>query len=312
MRKIAIRGPTGTFQMINVNLLRLFVKVAETESIAGGARLLDIDPSIASRQIAALERAFKTKLLTRTTRRLSLTPAGITLLDWARSTVEGYEELADELGAMQQRPSGVIRLASNDYAAQTYLPAILQKFCRKYPEVRIQLSTSTDPTTLLASVYDLAVHAGRMPEVNLIGRRFRPYRRRLCASPDYLARKPPLRTPADLVEHDCLAHSSSERSQWSFEHEGETITQSIQPHIEADNYVVLKELTLKGVGIARLAEELMLEHFASGALVEVLPDYKCIYADGALPAMWIVFADRRVLRRTRLLADFIVDSLGRR
>jgi hypothetical protein len=56
----------------------------------------------------------------------------------------------------------------------------------------------------------------------------------------------------------------------------------------------------------------MLEHFASGALIEVLPDYKCIYADGALPAMWIVFADRRVLRRTRLLADFIVDALGRR
>src|SRR6478735_5659395 len=79
------REPTGSFRMINVNLLRLFVKVAETESIAGGARLLDIDPSIASRQIAALERAFKTKLLTRTTRRLSLTPAGTTLLDWARS-----------------------------------------------------------------------------------------------------------------------------------------------------------------------------------------------------------------------------------
>jgi DNA-binding transcriptional LysR family regulator len=164
MRKIDGQA-TGKFQMINVNLLRLFVKVAETESIAGGARQLDIDPSIASRQIAALERAFKTKLLTRTTRRLSLTPAGTTLLEWARSTVEGYEELADELGAMQQRPSGVIRLASNDYAALTYLPAILQKFCRKYPEVRIQLSTSTDPTTLLASVYDLAIHAGRPPEV---------------------------------------------------------------------------------------------------------------------------------------------------
>jgi DNA-binding transcriptional LysR family regulator len=115
MRKIGGRAP-GKFQMIHVNLLRLFVKVAETESIAGGARQLDIDPSIASRQIAALERAFKTKLLTRTTRRLSLTPAGTTLLEWARSTVEGYEELADELGAMQQRPSGVIRLASNDCA----------------------------------------------------------------------------------------------------------------------------------------------------------------------------------------------------
>lgn len=101
--------------MVNINPLRLFVKVAETESIAAAARQLDVAPSIASRQIAALERAFKTKLLTRTTRRLSLTPAGATLLEWARATVEGYEEVADELGAMQHRPSGVVRLASNDY-----------------------------------------------------------------------------------------------------------------------------------------------------------------------------------------------------
>jgi DNA-binding transcriptional LysR family regulator len=298
--------------MVNINPLRLFVKVAETESIAAAARELDIAPSIASRQIAALERAFKTKLLTRTTRRLSLTPAGAALLEWARATVEGYEEVADELGAMQHRPSGVVRLASNDYAAVTYLPRILQKFCGKYPEVRIQLSTSTDPTKLLASVYDLAVHAGRMPDASLIGRRFRQYRRRLCASPGYLAQKGKPRSPADLVQHDCLTHASSERLHWSFEYEGETITQAIQPYVESDNYLVLKELALKGVGIARLAAELVREHIASGALVEILPDYKCIYADGALPAMWIVFADRRVLRRTRLLADFIVEELGRR
>ncbi|MFO1162187.1 MAG: LysR family transcriptional regulator [Reyranellaceae bacterium] len=298
-------------RMVNVNPLRLFVKVAETESIAAAARQLDIAPSIASRQIAALERAFKTKLLTRTTRRLSLTPAGMTLLEWARTTVEGYEEVADELGAMQHRPSGIIRLASNDYAALTYLPTILQKFCHRYPEVRIQLSTSTDPTKLLASAFDLAVHAGRMPEASLTGRRFRQYRRRLCAAPDYLARKGWPRVPADLVDHDCLVHSSSERSHWSFERKSEIVTQAIRPYIEADNYLVLKELALKGVGIARLSSELVREPLASGALVEVLSDHRCVYADGALPGMWIVFADRRVLRRTRLLADFIVDELTR-
>lgn len=194
----------------------------------------------------------------------------------------------------------------------TYLPSILQKFCAKYPEVRIQLSTSTDPTTLLTSVYDLAVHAGRMPDANLIGRRFRQYRRKLCATPGYLAHKGTPLSPADLVQHDCLTHASSERLHWSFEHGGETVTQAIQPYVESDNYLVLKELALKGVGIARLAEELVQEHIASGVLVEVLADYKCIYADGGLPAMWIVFADRRVLRRTRLLADFIVEELGRR
>lgn len=296
--------------MININPLRLFVKVAETESIAAAARLLDIAPSIASRQIAALERAFKTKLLTRTTRRLSLTPAGATLLEWARTTVEGYEEVADELGAMQHRPSGVIRLASNDYAAVTYLPSILQSFCARYPEVRIQLSTTTDPTKLLASVYDLAIHAGRMPEANLVGRRFRQYRRRLCATPGYLAKKGRPESPADLPGHDCLMHSSSERLHWSFEQDGEIVTQTIQPYFESDNYLVLKELALKGLGIARLAEQLNSEAFAAGTLVEVLPDWKCVYADGALPAMWMVFADRRILRRTRLLADFIVKEMA--
>lgn len=298
--------------MVSVNLLRLFVKVAETESIAAAARQLDIAPSIASRQIGALERAFKTKLLTRTTRRLALTPAGSTLLEWARTAVEGYEEVADELGAMQHRPSGVVRLASNDYAALTYLPAILQKFCARYPEVRVQLSTSTDPTKLLASAYDLAIHAGRMPEASLIGRRFRQYRRRLCAAPAYLAKKDRLASPADLASHDCLTHSSSERSHWSFARDGEMFTQAIEPYIESDNYLVLKELALKGLGIVRLAEELVRKEFASGELVEVLPEYHCAYADGALPAMWMVFADRRVLRRTRLLADFIVEELLRR
>jgi DNA-binding transcriptional LysR family regulator len=298
--------------MVNINLLRLFVKVAETESIAAAARQLDIAPSIASRQIVTLERAFKTKLLNRTTRRLSLTPAGAALLDWARTAVEGYDEVSDELGAMQHRPSGVVRLASNDYAAIAYLPAIVQKFCARYPEVRIQLSTSTDPTKLLASAYDLAIHAGRMPEASLIGRRFRQYRRRLCATPAYLAKKAALQTPADLASHDCLAHSESERSHWSFEHKGEIVTQAIQPYIETDNYLVLKELALEGVGIARLSEEMVKAEFAAGTLVEVLSDYRCTYADGALPAMWIVFADRRVLRRTRLLADFIIEELSRR
>lgn len=295
--------------MVNISPLRLFVKVAETESIAAAARQLDIAPSIASRQIAALERAFKTKLLTRTTRRLSLTPAGTALLEWARTTVSGYEDIADELGAMQHRPSGLIRLASNDYAAATYLPSILQKFCAKYPEVRIQLSTSTDPTTLLASVYDLAIHAGRMPDSSLIGRRVLQYRRRLCAAPAYLAQKGWPQSPADLINHDCLTHASSERLHWSFQHKDETITQAIQPYIEADSYFALGELALKGVGIARLAEGFVQEHLALGALVEVLPDYKCVYADGGLPGVWIVLADRRVLRRTRLLADHIAGEL---
>lgn len=296
--------------MINLKFLRLFVKVAETGSIAAAARQLDIAPSIASRQIAALERAFGTRLVTRTTRRLSLTTAGHSLLDWSRSTMDGYDELTDELDALQHRPSGTVRLATNDYAAVAYLPGLLARFCQKYPDLRVQMSTSNDPTRLLAGAFDLALHAGRMPEVNLIGRRIRQYRRVLCASTAYVKRKGRPAAPEDLVEHACLCHSASERLDWSFERDGEIVTQTVQPYIEVDNYLVLKELVFEGLGIARLSGALVGDALAAGTLVELMPGYRCIYADGALPAMWLVFADRKVLRRTRLLADFLVKELA--
>ena len=296
--------------MINLSLLQLFVKIAETGSIAAAARQLNIAPSIASRQIAALERAFKTKLLIRTTRHLSLTQAGQTLLEWAKPTTRSFEELTDELGAMQHRPSGVVRIASNDYASARFLPDILKKFCRKYPDVRVQLSTSTEPARLLDGEYDLAVHAGRMPDVNLIGRKIRQYRRCLCASPAYLARKGSPQNVADLAEHDCLTHSPGERLNWSFEHKGQIITQAIQPYIEVDSYEVLRQLAASGMGIARLSEAMVSEAFKSGELVELLPEHTCVYADGGLPAMWLIFADRRILHRTRLLADFLVAELA--
>lgn len=295
--------------MINLSLLQLFVKIAETGSIAAAARKLDIAPSIASRKIATLERAFKTKLLTRTTRKLSLTEAGQSLLEWSRDVTTGLEELSDELGALQQKPSGVVRIASNDYAAVTYLPEILARFCAKYPDVRIQMTTSNEPASLLDGTCDLALHAGRMPDVNLVARRLRQYRRRLCASPKYLARMGRPKAVDDLADHACLTHSSSERRYWSFEYRGDIVTQTIKPYMDVDNYLVLEQLALSHMGIARLSESVVGPAIAAGTLAEVLPDHKCVYADGSLPAMWVVFADRKVLHRTRLLADFLAAEL---
>jgi DNA-binding transcriptional LysR family regulator len=296
--------------MVDITLLHLFVKVADAGSIAAAARQLDLAPSIASRRIAALERALKTRLLIRTTRRLSLTQAGQTLLEWARTTTTSFEEIADELGALQERPSGVIRLASNDYAAITYLPDILRRFCARYPDVRVQVSISNEPMTLLKDECDLAIHAGRMPDVNLIGRKIRQYRRRLFASPGYLEARGRPETVGDLADHDCLSHSASERLNWAFERDGEITTLRIEPYIEVDNYLVLRQLAVSGMGIARLAEDSAAGHLERGELVEVLPGHGCVYADGGLPAMWLIFADRRILHRTRLVADFLAKEIS--
>lgn len=296
--------------MVHLDLLQLFVKVADAGSIAAAARQLDIAPSVASRRIAALEQTLKTRLLIRTTRRLSFTQAGQTLLEWARTTTTSFEEIADELGAMQERPSGMIRLASNDYAAITYLPDILRKFCTKYPEVRVQVSISNEPTKLLKDECDLAIHAGRMPDINLVGRKIRQYRRRLFAAPDYLTARGHPRSVSELADHNCLSHSASERLNWAFERDGEITTLRVEPYIEVDNYLVLRQLAVAGMGIARLAEDAAASHLARGELVEVLPQHRCVYPDGGTPAMWIIFADRRILHRTRLIADFLAQEIS--
>ncbi|WP_083860119.1 LysR family transcriptional regulator [Bradyrhizobium diazoefficiens] len=298
--------------MINLSLARLFVKVARTGSIAAAARQLDMAPSIASRQIAMLERMFKTKLLTRTTRRLSLTEAGLAFLEWAGPVTVSFEELADDIGVLQHKPSGLVRIACNDHAAVTCLPGILGKFCDKYPEVRLQLLTSAEPVRMLEGDCDLALHAGRMPDVNLIGRRVFQYRRKLCASPAYIARRGMPSSVQELQDHDCLTHSQGERLNWSFSYQGKLISQAINSYIEVDNYLSLKRLALAGLGIARLAEGMTKEAIERGDLVEILPGYSPVYADGGLPALWIGFPDKRVLHRTRLIADFLIAELSSR
>ena len=297
--------------MISLSAVRLFVRVADFGSIASAARELRIAPSVASRQIAALERWFGTKLLLRTTRQVSLTQAGSTFLEWARSTDASLEELRDDLGAMQHRPSGIIRLSCNDYAATALLPPVLARFCHDYPEVRVQLTTSNDPAALLREGCELAMHAGRAPDVDVICRRVLSYRRRLCAAPAYLEHRGTPTIIADLAAHNCITHTHGERNSWSFVQGGGIVSQAIQPYIECDNFQSIIRFVIAGLGIARLADGILTSAMEQNRLVEVLPHHPCVYADGGQPGTWLLFPTKHLLFRTRLLADYIAAHLER-
>lgn len=296
--------------MIHLSAVRLFIRVIDHGGIAPAARELGIAPSVASRQLAALDRWFGTPLLLRTTRRLTLTQSGTLFLEWARAANTGFEELSDELGAMRHHPAGTIRLSCNDYIATAMLPSMLASFCQAYPDVRIQLRTSNDPAALLRDDCDLAIHAGRAPDADVAGRQVLAYRRRLCAAPAYLARRGTPRSITDLAQHDCITHAHGERTAWSFLAEGAVVTQEINPYVECDNFGTIIELARAGLAIARLAETILTKQFEAGALVEVLPQFPCVYPDGGQPGTWLLFPNRRVMFRTRLLTQHISDQMS--
>ncbi|MBN8945427.1 MAG: LysR family transcriptional regulator [Rhizobiales bacterium] len=295
---------------MDIDAFRLFCTVIDRGSIAAAAREFGLSPSLASRRLTALESEFGAKLLLRTTRSLAPTEAGIALLAWARPALFDWNKMRDEIGAMQGQASGVVRLATNDYAAAAYLPSILTSFAKRQPDVHVAISITQEPARLLDGACDLAMHAGRRPDANLVGRRIFGYRRRLVASPAYLASHPAPQTPADLARHLCLTQTVSEPSEWAFEAADRSLhSERINSHISCDSWTLLVALAKEGLGIARLAEELVHEALAAGELIELLPHLKCVYPDGDPPAMWVLVAHRAVPLRTRLLADHIAQEL---
>lgn len=295
--------------MISIEVLRLFVTVADTGSIAGGARKLSISPSLASRKIASLEHSLNARLMMRSTRRLRLTEAGSMFLAWSKETLSHFEQVVDELGFQRRDPRGLIRVACNDYMGNRFLPEALQHFRNAYPGIRFVVTLSDVPQELIRQGYDVAIHSGPAPDGALIGRRIQPYRRMLCASPAYLRRKRPPKSPADLAHHDCLVHPNIGLS-WHFQDPRGNITeQTVSATVEVNSYPLLLELASRGLGIIRVARILAGPSLESGALGEVLGDYRCVEKDGSDPEIWLTYPDRPRLTRVRLLGEYLAALL---
>lgn len=294
---------------VSLELLELFVAVARCGTISVAARQLNMVPSVASRKIATLESALKTRLFERTTRRIHLTEAGAVALDWAKTTVDGHDHLADELAAMQGLPSGLLRLVVNEYIGTLFLPAFLADFTRRYPQIRYAITLRDELVDPDERGYDVAVHSGRVPESGLMGVRILDVHRVLCASPAYLARRGVPTKLADLAHHDCLAHKQSAGSVWHFRRGNQMIRQQINQFLLADSYLALLEYARQGLGIVRLSITAVPQDLASGALVQVMPEYQNVYSDGEPPALWILYPNRKLLQRARLFVTELGEYL---
>ncbi len=310
MRKIAPE-PGSQKPAASLDLAKLFVMVSKAGTIAGAARALNMDASLATRRLAQFEAAFGARLVERTTRSLKLTDAGHVALAWATEAVDAFDNAADEVASLQGRPSGVVRVAVAQYTAIQYLPRLLAAFCAAYPEVRIVLDTTDSLVNLVDGGYDVAIHTGQVPASNMIGKRLREFQRILCASPAYLAARGKPASPADLAQHDCLVHAANEPRQWCFRRRDKMVSQAIRARVETDNYAVLLELARESLGILRVSEGLVADDLGAGRLVQVLPDFKCVYPNGDLPGLWLLYPNRQVPHRTRLFIDFMIKSLSR-
>jgi hypothetical protein len=290
-------------------VLELFVMTVETSNIAAAARKQNLAPSLATRKIAQLEKSLGVRIFERTTRSVKITEAGAIALRWAKQSLIEQQKVLDELSALQLSPSGLIRIVATQYAATELLPSVLNQFNELYPNIQFAITTTDSLLNLVETRYDIAIHSGLVPDSSVIGHRLHKYSRILCAAPSYLARYGTPTALKSLAQHHCLVHSIIEARNWSFRRGNRIQTQLINPFIEANNYSVIRELARQSLGIARLAAPVVKKDIEDGRLIHLLPDYECVYPNGEKPSLWILYPNRHILSRTRLLIDFLIEHL---
>ncbi len=297
---------------MDVENLRIFVEVARRGSFAAVARDRNTDPSSISRAVATLEEELGTRLLQRSTRRMSLTEAGNLFFGRIEALVEELDHARDEVREASVRPVGTLRLtASVSFGHMSLLP-LLPKFRALYPALKLELLFTDTNLDLVSERVDLAIRLGTSPDSSLIGVKLFNTRYRVCASPAYLAREKTLRSPQDLSHHKCLVFNLPEfRALWLFRDVGGTVSEvPIDGEVVISSGLALRECALAGMGPTLLPNWLTEKDLAEGRLIDPFPNYR-VTATNFETAVWLLYSSRTYLpNKVRVMIDFLKQHLG--
>jgi len=261
----------------DLNSLMLFAKVVEANSFSEAARRLNLPLSTVSRRIAELEAQLGVRLLERSTRRLRLTEIGSELLEHAQRSAELGETVGDIVSNRRSNVSGVLRLSAPPSISDSFLVPLVNAFQASHPNVRVEVFVTDRYVDHMVEGVDLVFRFGALGDSALVARRILTYRHQLVASPAYLDRHKPPKTPHDLLGHRLLAFSYwRPRNSWTFVHANgkgrETL--SFQPHLSMNDYAGLAQAAVAGAGIGDLPPLVRPDLLRDGQLVEVMPKWR--------------------------------------
>lgn len=289
--------------------MRVLVRVASAGSLAAAGRDLGLSQTMVTKHVAAVEARLGVRLLHRTTRRLTLTEAGRGYLDACRRILAEIEEAEAEAAAGQTEARGWLRMNVPVSFGTLCIAPLLGRFAARHPRVGVDLGLNDRVVDLLEEGWDLAIRIGVLRDSGLVARRLAPCRTVVCAAPAYLAGRGTPRGIADLVSHDCLGYTLSERlgvNRWSFGADA-TASVPVSGSLSANNGDALRAAALTGLGIIYQPTFLVGEDIRAGRLVALPLDHPTTPA-GAIHAVFP--PDRRPPLRTRAMIEFLAEAFG--
>ena len=261
----------------NFNDLVAFVAVARERNFTRAAAKLGVSQSALSQTIRALEERLRIRLLSRTTRSVALTDAGERLLRAAGPRFDEIDAELTALGALREKPAGMVRITATENAAVSVLWPVLEKFMPEYPDIRIEIAIGYGLTDIVAERFDAGVRPGEIVAKGMIGVPIGPdMRMAVVGAPRYFANRPRVRTPQDLTGHDCVnlrLPTHGGLYAWEFEKDGRELNVRVEGQFVFGVTALILKAALAGLGLAYLPEDQVNEYLADGRLVRVLADW---------------------------------------
>lgn len=261
--------------MENLKRMAIFANVVDSGGFSAAARRIGIAKSAVSKHISELERHIGTQLLTRTTRKLSLTEAGKIYYDACSKIVTEASEATRQISGLTQKLSGSLRISSPIALGNKYLAPIIKSFADLYPELKIELLIDDQIVNMVEEGIDVAIRIGWLADSNLIARKITHSPRLICASPSYIKEQGMPSSIEELINHQWIIFSLLPTPHIH------TLTKDEQQkkirvngRFKTNNALTLRALLLEGAGISILSEFLVSDDIKQGRLIKLFPEYE--------------------------------------
>ena len=288
--------------------LEALVAVVELESFSKAAERLGVAKSLVSRRVSALEKQIGSRLLNRTTRRLTLSESGRDFYQRARQILNDLHDAEQQASSSVAALHGVIRLAAPMSFGQKHLAPALAEFMRQNPSIEFDLDLNDREVSLVEEGFDMAVRIGQLADSSLTARRLGAIRMLTAASPDYLQKNGTPAHPSELRDHQALHYSNiPTKLAWRFQSaDGQQIDAQPKLVLRANNGEALAEAASAGLGIVSTPSFILGSYCKEGRLQPILSEF-----ERASVGLYAVYPPGRLQpRRVRLLSEFLAQRYG--
>src|SRR6266446_1590741 len=290
--------------------LNAFVAVADQRSFRAAASRLDVTPSALSHSMRQLEERLGVRLLHRTTRSVSVTDAGLRLLDRLRPAIGQIAGALEDLNQDRQRPLGRLRIYAIHTAAAAVIAPIWGRFLSTYPDVHLELALGEASIDIVAKGFDAGIGPhDRVPADMIAVRVMGPIKIAVVGAPTYFARRRPPRTPDDLARHSCVQYRRAADGDvlvWPFERNRKSRRISVDGRVMVNDPDLAVRAAVDGLGIAYTLEALAEPFLRSGQLYRVLEDWS-----PSIEGLFLYYpGHRQIPAALRALIDMIRTTRG--